>query len=202
MTVTAVSHSQGSGRGIRQLGEHVVASGAVVTFGQGTFLDPAGNVFRRDIVRHPGAVAVVAVAPEGAALGSAGPAAWMVRQYRAALDASVLEIPAGKRDVVDEAPEVTARRELEEELGLNAGRLELLSAFHPSPGFCDELCFVFLAQDLVAGTVDRQGIEESLMTTELLPFADLDRSIESGELCDAKSIIGLLLARQRLGLAQ
>ena len=185
-------------RGIRQLGEHVVAKGAVVTFGQGTFVDPGGHVFRRDVVRHPGAVAVVAIAPEGAALGSAGPAAWMVRQYRAALDAVVLEIPAGKRDVEGEEPEVTAARELEEELGLRAETLELLTAFHPSPGFCDELCWVYLARGLSEGTAERHGIEESLMTTELLPLVDLDEAIASGHLRDAKSIIGLLLARQRL----
>ncbi len=197
---TEPGNSFAANGGIRQLGEHVIAQGAVVGFLQGTFVDPDGNVFRRDIVRHPGAVSVVAVADEGSALGSAGPAVWMVRQYRAALDMTVLEIPAGKRDVADELPELTAARELAEEVGLSAEQWELLTAFYPSPGFCDELCYIYLARNLSSAPRALQGIEESLMTLELLPFADLDDAIASGELRDAKSIIGLLLARDRLGL--
>ena len=95
--------------------------------GPGTFAGPDGSPFERDIVHHPGAVsAVPLVEPPIEVI--------MVRQYRAAVDRELLEIPAGKRDVAGEAPEVTAHRELIEEIGMRAGRLERLGEFYNSPG--------------------------------------------------------------------
>jgi hypothetical protein len=82
-------------------GEREVWSGSVISVAQGTFVSPSGVTFERDLVHHPGAVSVVPVDGDEAVL---------VRQYRAAVDHEVLEIPAGKRDVADEPPEVTARR--------------------------------------------------------------------------------------------
>jgi len=103
---------------------------------------PDGRRFRRDIVHHPGAVSVVAVRDDGRAV--------LVQQYRAALDADVLEIPAGKRDVEGETPEATAARELAEEVGLVAEHIELLGEFYNSPGFCDEHSFTYLATGLTS----------------------------------------------------
>ena len=85
------------------------------------------------------------------------------RQYRAALDANLLEIPAGKRDVADEPPEEAARRELVEETGLQAARWSELGTFYNSPGFADEHSTLFLAQDLVDVDHDKQGPEEEAM---------------------------------------
>ena len=85
----------------------------------------------------------------------------MVRQYRAAVDGELLEMPAGKRDVDGEPTEVTAARELAEEVGRRAGRLELLARFYNSPGFTDELTWLYLARDLTAGRLDRQGARSS-----------------------------------------
>jgi ADP-ribose pyrophosphatase len=138
-------------------------------------------------------VSVVAVTERGTAV--------LVRQYRAALDAELLEIPAGKRDVDGEAPEVTAARELAEEVGLEAGRIELLATFFNSPGFCDEHAFVFLARDLHEVGIARDGVEEQTMTIEEVALADVPARIASGDIADAKTIIGLLLARERLGSA-
>jgi ADP-ribose diphosphatase len=120
----------------------------------------------------------------------------LVRQYRAATDGDLLEVPAGKRDVDGEAPEETARRELVEETGLRAGRLVKLAEFWNTPGFCTEYTHLFAALDLSdAGGRAAVDEEEAAMTLESVAFADVERLIANRELVDAKSIIGLLLAR-------
>jgi ADP-ribose pyrophosphatase len=143
------------------------------------------------VVHHPGAVSAVPF------LQDTGEVV-MVRQYRAAIDRELLEIPAGKRDVTDEPPELTAHRELIEEIGMRAGRLELLGQFYNSPGFSDEYSYTYLALDLEQADQDLHGIEEQHMTTERIRLDDVPSLIRSCELIDAKSIIGLLLAREAL----
>jgi ADP-ribose pyrophosphatase len=175
--------------GFRKLDERIVWSGTLVSAGTGTFVDPDGNEFERDVVHHPGAVVVVPVIDGDVVL---------VRQYRAAIDDILLELPAGKRDVADEPVELTASRELEEEVGMRAGSLEKLAEFYNSPGFCDEHSFVFMGLDLTPCGLDRQGVEETHMTIEKVALDDVPGMIERGELTDAKSIIGLLLAKEAL----
>jgi ADP-ribose pyrophosphatase len=172
--------------GFTKDGERPVHTGAVISMAVGTFVAPDGTTFERDIVHHPGAVSVVPLTEADEVL--------FVRQYRAALDAVLLEIPAGKRDVAGEPPEVTAARELTEEVGQVAGELTLLAEFHNSPGFSDEHSFVYLARDLTPAPDDRQGVEEQHMAVEPVPLADVPGLVASGELRDAKSIIGCLLA--------
>ena len=176
--------------GFRHLDDRVLHRGHVITLFDAEFEAPDGSRFRREIVRHPGAVSVVALTDDQQVV--------MVRQYRAAVDDLVLEIPAGKRDVADEPPELTARRELIEEVGLDPGSLTLLARFHNSIGFTDEESFVFLGTDLVEVEADRQGVEESYMEVVHVPLADTPDMIASGELTDAKSIIGVTLAAARL----
>ncbi|MCA1691056.1 MAG: NUDIX domain-containing protein [Acidimicrobiales bacterium] len=175
----------------RKLGEHVVFKGSLIEVAQATFEGPDGKTFERDVVHHPGAVSVVPVIDGGRSV-------LLVRQYRAAIDREILEIPAGKRDVDGEAVELTARRELEEEVGMRAGRLELLAEFYNTPGFCDEHAFVFMARDLEACASSAQGVEEQNMTIEEVALDDVPGLISSGQLVDAKSIIGLCLAREAL----
>ena len=170
-------------------GERKVWSGAVISVVQGTFVSPSGATFQRDMVHHPGAVAVVPVDGDEVVL---------VRQYRAAVDLEILEIPAGKRDVAGEAPEITAQRELTEEVGLTAGRLVKLAEFYNSIGFSDELSHVFLGTDLTAVPDDRQGEEEEHMTVERIRLDDVPALVAAGELVDAKTVIGLLMAREHL----
>ena len=177
--------------GFRQVGERLVHQGHVVSFAVGTFEGPDGSTFERDIVHHPGAVSVVAVDDVGMAV--------LVRQYRAALDQWILELPAGKLDIEGEDPMVCARRELVEEVGLEAAEWELLAEFHHSPGFCDELGRVYLARGLTAVEDSRQGLEEETMTVERWPVADAERLVADGTVHDAKTCIGLLLAKARLG---
>jgi 8-oxo-dGTP pyrophosphatase MutT (NUDIX family) len=177
--------------GFRKLGERVVHQGFLITTVEATFADPSGDTFERDIVHHPGAVSVVAVVDGGKEV-------LLVRQYRAAVDRMLLEIPAGKRDVDGEPPEVTAARELEEEVGMRPGHLRKLVEFFNSPGFCDEHSYIYLATDLEPAEVTAHGVEEQHMSIETVALADVPRLIASGELVDAKSIIGLCLAREAL----
>jgi 8-oxo-dGTP pyrophosphatase MutT (NUDIX family) len=151
-----------------------------------------GERFERDVLRHPGSVAVVPVLPDGRAV--------LVRQYRAAVDEHVLEIPAGLRDVPGEPPETTGRRELEEEIGYRVtGDLVPLTAFWNAVGLSDEVCHVFLATELEPCDLDRQGLEELAMGIEHVALPDVPDLVASGRIRDSKTIIGLLLARQRLG---
>ncbi len=122
----------------------------------------------------------------------------LVRQYRAAIDRELLEVPAGKRDVSDEPVELTAHRELEEEVGMRAGSMVKLAEFYNSPGFCDEHSFLFLATDLTPCATDFQGHEEQHMTIERVPLDSLADLVASGDLTDGKSIIALSLAREHL----
>jgi len=159
---------------------------------EATVEDPHGERFTRSIVRHPGAVTVVPVVDDG-------PEVILVRQFRAAVGAAILEAPAGKRDVDGEPPEETARRELEEEIGHRAGRLTWLGECYTSPGFCDEYAFLYAAFDLTA-LEERSAatFEEAEMTVERFSLDDVDDLITRRELVDATTIVALLLTRQLL----
>jgi len=121
------------------------------------------------------------------------------RQYRGPIAATQLEIPAGLCDLEGEDdPIVTAQRELAEEVGKQAGSLDLLAEAYTSAGISDELVRVYLATDLIDVPDDRQGVEEAHMTLEEVALDDVPAMIAGGRLTDAKSIIGLLLTRERL----
>lgn len=173
------------------LGDELLAEGHVVSMYRSSFRAPDGREFQREVIRHPGAVSVVPLLDDGDVV--------LVRQFRAPLDRFVIEIPAGKRDVVGEPLEETARRELVEEVGLTADDLTLLATFHNSVGFCDEESHVFLARGLHRTDRDLQGIEEEHMELLRVPLVDVDAMIASAEITDAKTVIGLLLARRHMG---
>ena len=122
----------------------------------------------------------------------------LVRQYRAAVDAMVLEIPAGTRDRDGEAPEDTARRELVEEAGLEAAQWELLVSVWNSPGVSDQHTMIYLATGLRAVASRPDGVEEGYMTTERIRLADLEQLVADGVLHDETTVLGLYLARARL----
>ena len=177
--------------GFRRIGGREVFRGHLISVETAEFASPTGERFERDIVHHPGAVSVVPVIEDGAAV-------LLVRQFRAAIGADLLEIPAGKCDVDGEPPDETARRELVEEIGMRAGRLQLLARFLNSPGFCDELSVTYMALDLEPVESDRHGPEEAHMSIERVLLDDVPGLIADGHLVDAKSIIGLTLARAAL----
>jgi 8-oxo-dGTP pyrophosphatase MutT (NUDIX family) len=172
----------------RKLHERTLVQSSLLNVAVGTFEAPDGQRFERDLVHHPGAVVMVPVDERTNEVV-------FVRQYRAPLDTELLEVPAGKRDVKGEAPEVTAARELVEETGLEAGRLQLIGHFFNSPGFSDEESWCFLATDLHSVPDERHGIEEEHMTVERYPLSQAEELVRSGEITDAKTIIGLFLAR-------
>jgi 8-oxo-dGTP pyrophosphatase MutT (NUDIX family) len=177
--------------GFRRTGEQLLHRGATISLAVATIAAPDGTTYERDVVHHPGAVSVVPLHDDGTVA--------LVRQYRAALDVELLEIPAGKRDQPGEPPELTASRELAEEVGLAAGSLELLAEFHNSPGFSDEHSFVYLGRGLSAAPTDLQGIEEQHMTVEHHALDDVPALIADARITDAKTIIGLTLTLRRLG---
>ena len=147
------------------------------------------KTYVREVVRHPGGAAVVAYFEDGTVA--------LVSQYRHPTESYVLELPAGKLDP-GEHPVETAARELEEELGFVAESMEQLSEFYSTPGFCSEKLWVFLATDL--RETARRCDDDEIIEIVRIPFRRALSMIASREIEDAKTIIGLLLAAQRLGI--
>jgi 8-oxo-dGTP pyrophosphatase MutT (NUDIX family) len=175
----------------RRIGERPRFAGERLRVVTGTFVGPDGFTFEREIVRTFDAVCIVAIEADGEH-------ALLVRQYRGAVDQPLLELPAGKLDIPGETPEVCAARELAEEVGMEAGELTEISRCFISPGFCDELSFCFLAEGLTPCGRAADGIEERHLVVERIALADVEELVEAGELADAKTIAGLLLARSRV----
>jgi ADP-ribose pyrophosphatase len=146
--------------------------------------------YQREVVHHNGSAVIVPIFDDGTVA--------LVKQYRHPAVGYVLEAPAGTL-AKGERPEIGAARELKEELGLVAARLEKLSEFFVSPGFCEEKMWVYLATELLQG---EQALEaDEILEVVRLPIADALEMITSGEIEDAKTIIGLILAAPRVGAA-
>ena len=144
--------------------------------------------YQREVVHHNGSAVIVPVFDDSTVA--------LVRQYRHPAVRYLLEVPAGTL-AKGERPEIGAARELKEELGLVAARLEKLSEFFVSPGFCEEKMWVYLATELSEG---EQALEDDeIIDVVRLPISDALEMITSGEIEDAKTIIGLMLAAPRVG---
>ena len=176
----------------RHLGDRLVHRGYIWNVAVSTFESPDGDLFERDIIRSPGAVGVVPVLFDNGV-----PTVVFVSQYRGPLDRLVLEVPAGMRDIPDEALELTASRELAEEVGLTAGRLEYLTQFYPSAGMTDSILHLYLATDLQPVERDLHGPEETHMEVVYIPLSEAVELVVKGEIHDAKTVIGLLLVDRR-----
>lgn len=148
------------------------------------------KTYKREVVHHPGSAVIVPVFDDGTVA--------LLRQYRHAVVRYLLEVPAGSLDS-PERPEDGAARELEEELGVVAGRLEKLTEFFVSPGFVEEKMWVYLATDL---TETAQKLEDDeLVEIVRVPMNRALEMITAGEIEDAKTIIGIMLAATRLGFS-
>ena len=149
---------------------------------------PGGVSCELEIIRHQGAAAVVPVDASGDIV--------LVRQYRHATGGWLLEVPAGKLDP-GEDPETCAFRELEEETGLKAGRLESLGWIWTTPGFADERIWLYLARDLTSG---QQCLEpDELLSLETFPLEVAQRMALDGEITDSKTAIAILRAIAAVG---
>ena len=157
---------------------------------------PDGSTGRLEMVRHPGAAAIAALEPSSPTGDLAGaPLVTLVRQYRYAAEGFIWEVPAGKLDP-GEAPESCALRELKEETGLRAGRLERLASIHTTPGFTDEVIHLFVAWELEPGETSH-GTSE-FMEVHRLPLRRTIEMVDAGEISDAKTICALTLAARWL----
>ena len=175
-------------RRFERIATETLHDGRIVRVAEDTFRYADGKTAKREIVHTTGAVAIVAVDDEHV---------WLVRQPREAVDdPDSLELPAGRLDKDGEAPEATARRELAEEIGLQAADWTFLKAYRSSVGFTDEVVHVFLAEGLSEAEGEHDSGEDERIEVVRWPLADLDGAIDACE--DAKTIIGLYELRRRL----
>lgn len=150
---------------------------------------PNGNIASREIVRHPGATVIVPITDDGYVI--------MVKQFRKPIEQVTLEMPAGKLDI-GEDPLECARRELEEETGYSAEKMELVFSFYSTPGFCDEKMYVYVATKLKAG--ECKPDQDEFVSVEKVKINQLIKMIYEGNaITDAKSIIGAFVALKYTG---
>src|SRR5213083_3389706 len=169
-----------------QLATRRVYSGRVVRLDVDTIRFPDGSTGELEVIRHPGAAAVVPCLtdPKGS-----DPTILMIKQYRYAAGGPLWEIPAGTLDS-GEAPETCARRELLEEAGVTAGRLQRLTSIWTTPGFTDEVIHLYLASGLTPGEPSRERDEFIEVVPQ--PLSQVLARIRDGEVRDAKTIVAIL----------
>lgn len=172
----------------KTLSERVAWSGAIISVSEEELELPDGTVVSREVIRHPGAVGIVAV-HDGCVI--------LVEQYRQPIRGLLWEIPAGKLDR-HEGPETCARRELTEETGYVADEMVKLAEYHTTPGFTDERFHMFLALEPRPGAPDPDGHEEQTMRVHRVPLEEAFDDAMSGRIQDGKTLTGLLLARAYL----
>lgn len=167
------------------LGTRDILDVSFLTVQMRTIAAPNGESIERVVIKHPGAVAVVPRIDDDVIL---------IEQYRAAADGVVLEIPAGKIDHPSDDRAGTAHRELLEETGFVAQSMTMLTELWTAVGFSDERIAIFLAEDMTEATRAPMGAEEELARIVRLPFDTAVDMVTRGEITDAKSVAGLLLA--------
>jgi ADP-ribose pyrophosphatase len=170
----------------RVLQHRRVHAGSVLDLDVDEVVEPGGIRGTREVVRQRGSVAALPVHEDGRVV--------LVRQYRYAVDALVWELPAGRRDS-GETPDEGARRELEEEVGLRAGRLEPLLVFWTTPGFCDEVMHLFRATALEA--VPPRPEADERIEAATFTLAEAMAMVGRGEIREGKTLVALLLESNR-----
>jgi ADP-ribose pyrophosphatase len=172
-----------SSNGYRLLGRRTLYRGRIVRLDLERWRAPAGLVFARENIVHPGAVAILPITAKGTFL--------LVRQFRSAARRVLLEIPAGTLEV-GEKPLACARRELAEEIGQAARRWRKLGAIYTAPGFCSEIIHLFEATGLTPRHADPDE-DEAIEVVEL-SRAELARAVSRGTIRDGKSLSAILLS--------
>ena len=181
----------GGGYGRPRVDSRRVYSGRVLDLDIDKVRFPNGSLGELEIIRHPGASAVVPFLDPPT---DGDPRLLLIRQYRYAADRFLYEIPAGRLDA-GEDPKACARRELREETGCTAGRVEPLGGFYTTPGFTDEYIHAFLATDLTRGESAHE--RDEFITVETFTLAHALDMIATGDVVDGKTIIALFLADRR-----
>ena len=149
---------------------------------------PDGNFSTREIVKHPGAVAIIPVTDDGKII--------FVEQYRKPLERSIIEIPAGKIEL-DEAPAITAVRELEEETGYTTEALEHITSFYTSPGFADEIIHLYYTDQLTQLEEKVEGDEDEFVEIHVLTLEEAENYVKEKKIYDAKTIYALTYLKLR-----
>ncbi len=164
-----------------------IYEGRIVNLRVDTVRLPSGRTTGREIVEHPGAVAIVAFDEEKGVL--------LVNQFRSAVGRELLELPAGTLEAGEEA-HACALRELREETGYVAEHVDELYVFYASPGFCNERIWLYFATGLKPGCQEMET-DESIEVVKV-PLKRALQMVGSGEICDGKTILGLMAARARI----
>ena len=164
-------------------------TGRIVNLDLDTVGFPDGSTGRLEMLRHPGAAAVV---PLVDALDHPDPRVMLIRQFRHAADGFIWEVPAGRLDP-GETPEQCAARELEEEIGMRAGRLARLTTIYTTPGFTDERIHLFVATALETGRQERETDE--FMEIETLAWSKVLDMVRTGQIVDAKTLVSLMFVQ-------
>ena len=163
-----------------------IYDGKIVNLRIDTVELPDKKYSKREIVEHPGSVAIIALTEDNEIL--------LVEQYRKSVERTVLEIPAGKIEI-DEEPSETAKRELEEETGYKADDIEYLLECYSSPGFTDERIYLFFAKD-VKKISDEIGVDNEKLSLIKVEYNEFLKQIKRGQIMDSKTILGLLFVDQ------
>ncbi|QHE52600.1 NUDIX hydrolase [Pontibacillus sp. HMF3514] len=149
---------------------------------------PNGKTSKRELVKHPGAVAILAITPENKIV--------MVEQYRKPLERSLVEIPAGKLEPGEE-PKQTAMRELEEETGYKTDDLEFITSFATSPGFADEVIYIYLANNIEKAENKLEGDEDEFVELIEATVEEAEQFEKDERIWDAKTAYALLYAKAK-----
>lgn len=160
-----------------------IFDGRIISLQVDDVLLPNGKTSKREIIKHSGAVAIIPLTEDGRIV--------FVEQYRKPLEKSLIEIPAGKLES-GEAPEITAVRELEEETGLTTDELNFVTSFYTSPGFADELMYIYLAKDLKPLAHPVAGDEDEFVETATLTLDEAKKYVQDERIHDAKTAYALL----------
>ncbi|RQW71003.1 NUDIX hydrolase [Lysinibacillus composti] len=169
-----------------------IYSGKIISLKVDDVLLPNGKEGKREIINHPGAVAVIAITNEGKLV--------LVEQYRKALERSIIEIPAGKLERGEE-PELAAKRELEEETGYGCHEISYLQSFATSPGFADEVIHLYVAKNLYEIEEKAELDEDEFVSLMEVSIEEAEEMVEDQKIYDAKTAFAVLWMKLNSGRA-
>ncbi|HCM90035.1 MULTISPECIES: NUDIX hydrolase [Vagococcus] len=168
----------------KTINREVLYEGKIIDLVLDDVLLPNGETSKRELVFHNGAVAIIAITPENKMI--------LVKQYRKAVEKSILEIPAGKIEKNETIPMETAKRELEEETGYQASEMKQVAKFISSPGFSNEWLYLYEAKDLVKVDNPLPQDDDEFLELMELTLDEAKEKIITGEICDAKTLYAIL----------